>query len=324
MIVRAVLAAVCLCAAMLATRPALALSCSATIADVDFGASVDVLPRSAIDTTADLTVSCSDFDILPLVQLPAPARACIHFGNGSGGSDGVGRKMSGPGGAVLYYQLYTDPARTLVWGDGTFGSAPNFDLNQSNPSQTLTVYARILPDQSTLPVGDYASAFLTTADVDVQYGTNVGGLISCDGIVPLLTQHAATTFTVRGTVAANCDVSTTGIDFGSYGVLDEERSASGSVIVTCTNDAGYFVGLGNGENGTAPSSRHMKKDGGTDTITYGLYTGAGTLWGDSGSERISGTGTGIAQSVPVVGKVPPQQTPSPGVYKDTVIVTVTY
>jgi spore coat protein U-like protein len=324
-IVRGLLLAFCLCAALLVARPAFALTCSAAIDDVDFGPSVNMLSGMEVDTTADLTVSCSNFDVIPLVPLPAPARACIHLGNGSGGADGQGRKMIGPSGVVLHYQLYTDAARTTVWGDGTFGSAPNFDLSQGNPTQTLTIYARIFAAQSTVPVGSYASNFLTSSDVDVQYGTNdIVGLVSCDGIVPLLTQHAATTFTVQGTIGPNCMVSTTGIDFGSYGVLDAERSAPGSVIVTCTNAAGYFVGLGNGQNGTAPAARQMKKASGSEMITYGLYTDTGVLWGDSGGERVSATGTGTAQSISVIGKVPPQDTPPPGLYKDTVVVTITY
>nr|WP_281033880.1 spore coat protein U domain-containing protein [Mesorhizobium sp. M4B.F.Ca.ET.049.02.1.2] len=36
------------------------------------------------------------------------------------------------------------------------------------------------------------------------------------------------------------------------------------------------------------------------------------------------TGVGTAQNLTVYGRVPPQTTPSPGVYTDTVIVTVTY
>jgi spore coat protein U-like protein len=68
----------------------------------------------------------------------------------------------------------------------------------------------------------------------------------------------------------------------------------------------------------------MKKASGSEMITYGLYTDTGVLWGDSGGERVSATGTGTAQSISVIGKVPPQDTPPPGLYKDTVVVTITY
>ncbi|MGN8543862.1 spore coat protein U domain-containing protein [Bradyrhizobium sp. 13971] len=39
---------------------------------------------------------------------------------------------------------------------------------------------------------------------------------------------------------------------------------------------------------------------------------------------VPGTGTGLAQNLAVYGRVLPQGTPSPGVYSDTVVVTVTY
>ncbi|CAN7608747.1 spore coat protein U domain-containing protein [Pararhizobium sp. LjRoot255] len=43
---------------------------------------------------------------------------------------------------------------------------------------------------------------------------------------------------------------------------------------------------------------------------------------DGGS--YSGTGTGVAQSVPVYGRVPAPTTPTQGLYSDTIVATVTY
>jgi spore coat protein U-like protein len=66
---------------------------------------------------------------------------------------------------------------------------------------------------------------------------------------------------------------------------------------------------------------------GADTVTYGLYRDAGrTLpWGATvGVDTASGTGTGLAQNLTVYGRIPPQTTPQPASYSDTIIATVTY
>jgi spore coat protein U-like protein len=39
---------------------------------------------------------------------------------------------------------------------------------------------------------------------------------------------------------------------------------------------------------------------------------------------VSGTGTGLTQTLTVYGRVAPQTTPKPGTYSDTIIATVTY
>ena len=43
-----------------------------------------------------------------------------------------------------------------------------------------------------------------------------------------------------------------------------------------------------------------------------------------GTNTLAGTGTGLAQSATVYGRIPPQATPSPGTYNDTIVVTLTY
>jgi spore coat protein U-like protein len=66
---------------------------------------------------------------------------------------------------------------------------------------------------------------------------------------------------------------------------------------------------------------------GNDAIAYGLYRNSQRTspWGETlDADTLSGTGTGLTQSVPVYGRVPPQATPRPGTYSDTVVVTVIY
>jgi spore coat protein U-like protein len=65
----------------------------------------------------------------------------------------------------------------------------------------------------------------------------------------------------------------------------------------------------------------------SQNITYGLYRDSARAqpWGDSaGTNTAAGTGSGLAQTVTVYGRVPAQTTPSPGTYSDTVVVTISY
>ena len=74
------------------------------------------------------------------------------------------------------------------------------------------------------------------------------------------------------------------------------------------------------------AARRMQGLGGA-TVTYSLYRNAAhtQVWGVIiGMNTVPGSGTGLSQNLAVYGRVPPQTTPSAGVYSDTVVVTVTY
>jgi spore coat protein U-like protein len=65
----------------------------------------------------------------------------------------------------------------------------------------------------------------------------------------------------------------------------------------------------------------------TNTLTYSLYQDSGhaTVWGNTiGTNTVTGTGTGIAQTLTVYGQIPATQYAAPGAYTDTVNVTLTY
>ena len=139
--------------------------------------------------------------------------------------------------------------------------------------------------------------------------------------------HATSaSFSVTATNATNCMVSASPLNFGSTGVLRAALDGASSVSVTCTSAAPYTVALGGGLSGaTDPTQRKMTQA--AAQVTYGLYQDSGrTLpWGDSvGVNTMAGTGTGLAQSFTVYGRVPAQTTPAPGTYSDTVVMTASY
>lgn len=314
MIARVCLALFLFCAA---SGGAAAQSCNFTIQDVVF-AGVDVTSSSNVDTQASVGITCTG------ITIPT-TRVCPNIGAGSGGATSTVRKMIGPGGAVLNYQLYSDANRSVTWGSSSWGFPglpPTWDLGLSlgGISTSATIYARVFGGQNTLSAGTYTSSF-TTADTDFVYQI-LGSLTGCPLILP---QHRFPTFTVKATVNNNCAVTASNVDFGTRGVLRTNIDAAGEVQVTCTKDAPYSLGLDNGLTGTAPLARKMKK--GTSAVTYALYKDAARsiAWGSTvGVDVLGGTGNGSLVRVPIYGRVPPQTTPSAGDYSDSVVVTVNY
>lgn len=98
--------------------------------------------------------------------------------------------------------------------------------------------------------------------------------------------------------------------------MREAVDGVGSLGVTCTSGTAYSVGLGNGNQGRGPTQRRMTQ--GQDTITYGFYQDPARSrpWGDTPGTSQIGMGTGSTQQLPIYGRVPPQRTPRPGVYRD--------
>src|SRR5207245_5087488 len=70
------------------------------------------------------------------------------------------RKLSA-GASTLTYNIYTDSARTLVWGDGTNGTAvvtDSYTMAGSSTTRTYTVYGRIFGAQNQATIGSYSEA----------------------------------------------------------------------------------------------------------------------------------------------------------------------
>jgi spore coat protein U-like protein len=142
--------------------------------------------------------------------------------------------------------------------------------------------------------------------------------------------HAAsttTTFAVQATVTATCTInSASTLNFGSVGVLASNVDQSSTIQVTCTNTTPYNIGLDAGTGSGATVAVRKLSSGGA-TINYSLYTSNAysTVWGTTvGTDTQAGTGNGSAQSYTVFGRIPPQTSPAPGSYADTITVTVTY
>src|SRR5947209_16967208 len=132
---------------------ALAYACTVAVTSLTFG-SINVLPGTAIASTATLSISCT--------AAPTNAvRMCIDI-NGGTASDATSRLMNGSGSNQLRYQLYSNSTRTTAcgsWSASLYGGGFQFDIpnSSSTVSASTTVYASVLANQSTVSVGIYSS-----------------------------------------------------------------------------------------------------------------------------------------------------------------------
>jgi len=138
------------------------------------------------------------------------------------------------------------------------------------------------------------------------------------------TTTVTTTFGVSATVQSTCLISATALAFGTYtGVVD---NATSTVSITCTNTTPYNVALNPGTTGTTVTARKMAGPS-SSVLNYALYSNSGmtTNWGQtSGTDTVSGTGSGSAQAITVYGQIPAGQYVNPGSYADTITASVIY
>jgi len=143
----------------------------------------------------------------------------------------------------------------------------------------------------------------------------------------VLAATSTASFNVQITITSACSLSASDLVFPTTGLLNTAISGSTSLTVLCTNATPYSVGIDQGVNGSSVTSREMIGGPSSELIGYQLCrdSACATNWGNTiGTDTVSGTGTGINQSLTVYGLVPSQTTPAAGVYTDTVQVELTY
>ncbi|MGH7070109.1 MAG: Csu type fimbrial protein [Acetobacteraceae bacterium] len=129
------------------------LACTVSTTGLAFGRYVSA-SRVPDDASGSISVSCT-------AATPTTLAYSIGlFATKGASSAPVMRSASGR----LGYQLYADPARTEVWGDGASGRTVSFaaglPAGRSNV-QRFTVYGRIPPGQS-VPPGSYQDQVVIT------------------------------------------------------------------------------------------------------------------------------------------------------------------
>ncbi|WP_227978357.1 Csu type fimbrial protein [Arenimonas daejeonensis] len=253
-------------------------------------------------------------------------RVCVGISAGTGtGSTVAGRRMSitTPVADNIGYALYQDPSLATAFGNtGNSRVLVLFNTFLSfTQTKTVSVHGQLTPGQTGHSVGNYLSTL--TVSAQAQPYSLFGSPPDCGTTGG--TTLAPTTFQAHLLLNPACTVSAAPLDFGTVGALTGHNATS-NIAVTCTRSAAYSIALNGGTVTNTVANRQMRLGAGPNTVSYQLYRDAGRtlVWGNTAGNVVGGTGNGLAQSVPVYGRVPPQAAKPTGTYEDTVTATVTY
>ncbi len=116
----------------------------------------DPVSASPLDATGLVTVGCAGLGLLPAFT--------VSLNIGTGGGTLANRRLLHGTSDTIRYNLYTEFARTNIWGDGTSGTkTQSFDGVLSLGTIPYTVYGRI-PISQDKPSGTYSSTVTITLD----------------------------------------------------------------------------------------------------------------------------------------------------------------
>jgi spore coat protein U-like protein len=142
----AVIAAACLA---LAAQPALAASCTfQSVVGVAFGTYNVFSPNANYNGVGRLTIACSGGGSSSFV---------VALTTGQGNTHATRVMKSGAN--TLNYDLFTDAARTITWGDGTGGTSTIRIAR--NSTSTLSIYGGI-PAGQDVAAGVYTDSIIAT------------------------------------------------------------------------------------------------------------------------------------------------------------------
>lgn len=152
-------------------------------------------------------------------------------------------------------------------------------------------------------------------------------LLSASLALPLTSAQAASTapMEIMATVVSTCSIEVQPIDFGVYDGM--QINTTGEITVSCNAGVPYAIALDAGLH--SDGANRLMSDSVGNLLPYRL-TYSGNDWGDTGvtdtypGDPVAGVGLGAPEQYTVEAMVFPNQTAAPGVYTDTVTVTVAF
>jgi spore coat protein U-like protein len=146
-----------------AIRESHAADCSITAVSLNFGA-YDPVVSAPDDSAGTVTVTCR-----MTTQAATRVNDTVTISNGMNGATPAARQMSA-GAGRLGYNVFTDPARSQVWGTGSGGTViasgamtvgPGVGNGGGTQTVTHTIYGRVPQLQDAVP-GTYSDTLLVT------------------------------------------------------------------------------------------------------------------------------------------------------------------
>jgi spore coat protein U-like protein len=306
---------VMLIVACLLAAPASAVSCRATMTNINFGSlsAASLVGATAIGT---LTESCD-----PGFPTTGTLAICNALMGGVNAAAPPHPMMNGTS-YIIHYRLYRDAAMTseYVNPESVLFTTPYSSATGSG-TITQTVYAKIV--SAATAAGTYIENWGPSGTGFVAFVPDYPAANPCD---MQWHNNVFPNFTVSVTVVPSCSVGATSLTFPSSGVITPAIAATATITAFCSLDTPYTISLSAGL-GAGATTLYRKMTGPGGTIDYQLFRDPfrTQIWGDTvGVNTLSGTGSGGLQTVTVYGATPTQPSPPPGLYRDTVIVTMTY
>ena len=130
-----------------------AFTCSVASTPVSF-TSYDVFAAAPAYSTGTVSVSCNN----PNNQ-PMPVSIAIN--SGSSGTFNPRQMRATVGTDRLNYYLFTNPARTVIWGDGTGGSSTVSNTVSRSAPWNASIYGS-LPQRQNVRAGTYNDTIVVT------------------------------------------------------------------------------------------------------------------------------------------------------------------
>lgn len=249
---------------------------------------------------------------------------CFNIAEGSNAISGENRVLRN-GSNALSYQLYSNAARSQIWGSTTSANLPTpvrldfYLAKKKTYNQSIPVHARLLGSRTTAATGSHQDSYSSPqVRITGVLMTSSGGC-SCDQVGEDAGLFSA--LNVVAAVASNCLVNATDLNFGSTSLLSQSV-ASTSLSVQCTKGTAYQAGLSNGLHASG-SALHGGEFTSGGVWLIPRYRTRGSM-GNTSQTMKSGTGTGTPANQTVYGLVPAQPTAPAGSYADTVQVNVSY
>ncbi len=303
------------------TGTAFAQSCEVVpgTEDLVFDPDIPANPTVTSEANGSVQIRCTR-EFLDLRN----TKVCVGISAGSWDSAGVRRMALYSNSAVrLDYDLLDSSSQPVGTLEG-IGGAPleatiRWEFFEYSRTVSLPIRGVIRPGQSALPPGAYVAEM--SASLASRRGNGTCRSASVDEV-----------FQVRSSagIKASCSVVASELRFplppGTK--LDSPINGQATIGINCSYGAPYTVHLGSGSSGgNTIATRRMALDGiGNGVIEYELLTESGQRWGDGtgGTVVVTDTGIGNSQNLSVHGRVPQQNTPAVGTYRDTVTVTVDF
>ena len=297
--------------------PASAQVCNFSITNINFG-NINMGPGGTPPTSATMTATCSGTP-------GATITICPNIGDGTGGSASGSPRLIKNGAVSIPYDLLQPNGQ--VWGSYVWPYAARPPVlsttlnNLGTGTISQTIQAQISGSIASAPTGLYISNY-TTFHTLLDYG--YAPAQSCNVVSKRATQA---NFSVQAQNTATCNLSATAMNFGTLANLTTAQATTNQIAITCTTGSVYAVALNNGMNGgTGPTNRIMVSPS-NQKLSYGIFKDAAHVqaWGaTTGTDTLTGTGTGVSQNLTAYALLPAQGNPSAGTYSDTVVVTINY